>query len=322
MPRVNPNYGAGVGGADYEPTTIEELGSMIGKVAQSVIRENSTENYLSVFDKGFVKDGDTIEQAVILLAESQAYDKDGTHTLDRETSQKFAVKYFKSWTQKTFKKTIDISELRKVLNGQEDAENVSTKIVSSMTEGDKQEQYEDIRNMLPWGKQVADGGTGAVLVKAAEIAYDNVNDSIDYDKVLIAMKDTISGMKFTNTSFNIAGIKRRTKPEDIYLLMPYSLKNRIDVSKLAGLFNLEKAEIESKIIETDATVDNGYYYIYIVDKWAVLDYTRLYQMLNQLNAEGRFWNYYLHTDRLYGLSGLFDACYIKIAASAPQSQGE
>ena len=263
MSRVNPSYGAGVGGTDYEPTTIEELGSMIGKVAQTIIRENSTENRLSVFDKGFIEDGDTIEQAVILLAESQAYDKDGAHTLDRETSQKFAVKYFKNWTTKTFKKTIDISELRKVLTGKESPEDVSTKIVSSMTEGDKQEQYEDIRNMMPWGKQVADGGTGAVLVKAAEISYDTVNDSIDYDNVLIAMKDAISGMKFTNTNFNSAGIKRKTKAEDIYLLMPYTLKNRIDVSKLAGLFNLEKAEIESRIIETDDVVENGHYYIYI-----------------------------------------------------------
>ena len=53
------------------------------------------------------------------------------------------------------------------------------------------------------------------------------------------------------------------------------------------------------------------------DKNAVLDFTRLYEMLNQLNAEGRFWNYYLHTDRLYALSGLFDACYIKVANTAP-----
>lgn len=320
MSRVNPSYGAGVGGTDYEPTTIEELGSMIGKVAQSIIRENSTENHLSVFDKGFVQDGDTIEQAVILLAESQAYDKDGAHTLDRETSQKFAVKYFKNWTAKTFKKTIDISELRKVLMGKESPEDVSTKIINSTTEGDKQEQYEDIRNMMPWGKQVADGGTGAVLVKAATVDFDEINSTIDYKNTLIAMKDAISGMQFTNTSFNSAGIKRKTKLEDIIILMPYTLKNRIDVDELAGVFNLDKEEIKERIIETDDTVADGYYYIYIVDKWAVVDYTRLYQMLNQLNAEGRFWNYYLHTDRLYGLSGLFDACYIKIAATS-QNQG-
>ena len=317
MARVSPTYDDGVGGGNFEPTTIEELGNMIGKIAKSVIRENSTVNHLSVFDKGLVDNGDTIEQAVVLLAESQAYDSTGAHTLDRETSAKFAVKYFKDWTAKTFKKSVDLPELRKVLTKEHSASDISAKIVSSTTEGDRQEQYEDIRNMMAWGRQSADGGTGAMLVRAETVPYDSVNNSIDYKQVLVALKDAISGMKFTNTSFNVGNVKRRTLPEDIYILMPYQLKNRIDVEELAGVFNLDKAEIKDRIIEMDTTNESGYYYIYVVDRWAVLDYTRLYEMLNQLNAEGHFWNYYLHTERLYGLSGLFDACYIKIANTAP-----
>ena len=97
---------------------------MIGKVAKSIIRENTAVQHLSVFDKGIVDNGDTIEEAVVLLAQSQAYDKDGAHTLDRETSAKFAVKYFKNWTPKTYKKTIDFSELRKVLTKEKSAADV------------------------------------------------------------------------------------------------------------------------------------------------------------------------------------------------------
>ena len=317
MSRVSPTFKAGVDGDDFVPATITELGEMIGKIAESVIRENSTVNHLAVFDKGLVDNGDTIEQAVVLLAESQAYDSTGAHTLDRETSAKFAVKYWNDWTAKAYKKSIDLPQLRKVLTKQVSASDVSSKVVSSLSEGDRQEQYEDIRNMMAWGRQSADGGTGAMLVRAETVAYDTVNDTIDYKKVLVAMKDAISGMKFTNTSFNVGSVKRRTLPEDIFILMPYQLKNRIDVEELAGVFNLDKAEIKDRIIEIDTTNESGYYYIYIVDRWAVLDYTRLYEMLNQLNAEGHFWNYYLHTERLYGLSGLFDACYIKIANTAP-----
>ena len=317
MARVNPTYGSGENGEDYTPTTIEEFGNMIGKIAKSVIRENTTENHLSVFDKGFVENGDTIEEAVVLLATSQAYDRNGEHTLDRETSQKFAVKYFKDWTPKTFKKTIDLSELRKVLVNEKSAADVSAMVISSTTEADKQEQYEDIRDMLSWGRQSADGGTGNVLVNAETVAYDTVNNSIDYKSVLVAMKNAFSGMKFVNANFNSAQIKRRTKEEDIYVLMPYQLKNKLDVEELAGVFNLDKAELKKRIIETDSGNENGFYYIYILDRNAVLDFTRLYELLNQLNAEGRFWNYYLQVDRLYGLSALFDACYIKVQNTAP-----
>ena len=60
---VSPTYSGGVAGANYEPTTITELGGMIGKIAYSVIRENTANDPLAVFDKMPVNKGDTIEQA-------------------------------------------------------------------------------------------------------------------------------------------------------------------------------------------------------------------------------------------------------------------
>lgn len=313
---VSPTYQGGTNGGDFTPTTITELGAMIGKIAYSVIRENTAEDHLAVFDKMPINKGDTIEQAVVKMAESLAYDEDGDDALKREDSVKFAVKYFKSWTRKKFKKTVDVPEIRKVLTNEVDVSDVSAKIVSSMTEGDKQEKYENVRDLLTWGRQSADGGTGAVLVRAETVSFDSTNSTIDYKAVLVALKNAVSGMKFVNTSFNSISLKRRTRPEDIYILMPYQLKNKLDVEELAGVFNLDKAEIKNRIIETDTGLESSrYYYIYVVDKHAILDFTRLYEMIDEKNADGLFWNYYLHTERLYALSPLFDACYIKVDAT-------
>ena len=310
---VSPTYGAGVAGNAYTPTTISEMGNMIGKIAYSVIYDNSAKDPLAVFDKLPVDKGDTIEQAVVKMAESLSYDSTGANALSRETTEKFAVKYFKDWTRMKFKKTVDIAEIRKVLSNEIDVSDVSAKIVSSMTEGDVHEKYLAVRNLLKWGRQSADGGTGAVLVKADTVAYDSVNSSIDYKGVLVSLKDTLKGMQFVNSSFNSASLERRTRPEDIYIIMPYKLKNRIDVEELAGVFNLDKAEIKERIIEVDTEIESGAFYVYVVDKHAILDFTRLYQMVDQLNADGLFWNYFLHTERLYALSALFDGCYIKVA---------
>lgn len=316
MAQVSPTYGKGVAGDDYTPMTIAEMGEMIGKIAYSVIRENTAEDHLAVFDKMPINKGDTIEQAVVKMAESLAYDSEGSDALKREDSVKFAVRYFKDWTRKKFKKTVDISEIRKVLSEEHEVSDVTGKIVSSMTEGDKQEKYENVRDLLAWGRQSADGGTGAVLVKAETVNYDATNSTIDYKGTLIALKNAVSGMKFVNSTFNSISLKRRTRPEDIYILMPYQLKNKLDVEELAGVFNLDKAEIKNRIIETDTGVEGGSYYIYIVDKHAVLDFTRLYEMMDEKNADGLFWNYYLHTERLYALSPLFDACYVRVVAQA------
>ena len=311
---VSPTYGNGVAGDNYTPMTIAEMGEMIGKIAYSVIYENSAEDRLAVFDKMPVDKGDTIEQAVAKMAESLSYDSTGAGALSRETTEKFAVRYFNDWTRKKFKKTVDIAEIRKVLSEQIDVSDVSSKIVSSMTEGDKQEKYENVRDLLTWGRQSADGGTGAVLVKAETVNFDSVNSTIDYKGTLVALKNAVSGMKFVNANFNSISLKRRTREEDIYILMPYQLKNKLDVEELAGVFNLDKAEIKDRIIETDTGVEGGSYYIYVVDKHAILDFTRLYEMMDEKNADGLFWNYYLHTERLYALSPLFDGCYIRVVA--------
>ena len=126
-------------------------------------------------------------------------------------------------------------------------------------------------------------------------------------------------MQFVNDKYNVAQIKKKTNAEDIYIIMPYTLKNKLDVEELAGVFNLDKADIKDKIIEIDTEADlDGFQYVYIVDKYAILDYTRLYEMLNQLNADGRFWNYFLHVERLFGISPLFDAGYLKVATTSQE----
>lgn len=312
-----PTYISGVSGEDYEPTTIAEMGEMIGKVALSVIWDNTAENHLSDFDKGFIENGDTIEQAVSIMAESLPYDKQGTDALKRENSKKFEVLYFKDWNRVKFKKTVDIPEIRKVLTKDKTAADVAAKIVSTMTEGDIQEKYENTRDLFDWATD------NNYIGKIVTVPYDSVNSSIDYKETLVAMKDGVSGMKFVNTEYNVAGLKRRTRKEDIRILIPYALKNRIDVEELAGVFNLDKSEIKDKIIETDSVKDSdGNYRIIITDIHAVLAYTRLYEMIDEKNGDGLFWNYYLHVERMYAFCGLFDSLCIKVATTVPNEETE
>ena len=74
---------------------------------------------------------------------------------------------------------------------------------------------------------------------------------------------------------------------------------------------LEKDKIDAKIIEIDDD-DN---YIYVLDQKAILDYTRLYEMATQLNADGLFYNYFLHINDLFAISPLFNTYCIVTAGT-------
>ena len=194
--------------------------------------------------------------------------------------------------------------MKKYLTGEISAEEVAEKIVAALAQSDTQELYEGIKSLLAWGSSAGSfGDNDAVFTYLGDVAGDGTK--YDYNGILKKIKNTVKGMTFVNNSFNKAGIKRATRLEDIIIVMPYSLATDTNVDSLSGFFNLDKAEIKNRIIEVD-TNDNK---VYILDKYAVLVYTRLYQMLTQLNADGAFYNYYLHIDRMFALSPLFDSAF-------------
>ena len=317
------NFTPGVEPDDYVPTTISGMGDAIGKIAEQVIRQFSAKNPLALFEKMPVNNGTTIEQMFVEMVESQAYDRSGANALTRKDPS-IVVRYFDDWTPAKFHTSVDTSEIRKVLIGEKSASDIATKIVSVLSQSDTNEKYQTLKSLLANARQEADGGTGNVknsLIKYSTVAYDEVNSTVDFKKLLTELRDVVDGMTFVNDDFNTAEIKKYTNREDIVIVMPYKLRNKIDVQDLAGVFNLEKTEIKDRIIVVDTEAEEGYDYVYVLDKMAILDYTRLYEMLNQLNADGRFWNYFLHVERMYGISPLFDACYLKVGVES-QEQGE
>ncbi|WP_291630651.1 hypothetical protein [Clostridium sp.] len=303
---ITNNFEKGKLGTAYVPNTYEELGNSIGKVAFQIIREVTAINPLATFSKIPVNNGDTIEQDIIKLVEAQGYDPTGAGALSRDNTEKMAVRLFNNWERHKYKTTVDISKIRKILTDGKGSEEVAQRLVAVLSESDTNDHFQTLKALLTWGRTESNTGLDdQALVNLGSVAKSGT--AIDYKGILKKIKDTIKGMQFVNTSFNKAGIKRRTMAEDIRIIMPYTIKNAIDVDELSGVFNLSKAEIESKIIETDTDE----HYIYIVDQNAILDFTRLYEMVSQLNADGLFFNYFLHVERLFAISELFDGCFFE-----------
>ena len=294
---------AGYDYANYSPNTYSDF-DMIGKIAQQVIRNVQGKNPLDVFDKMPINNGDTIEQVVVGLVAEKTYDPTGASALARISSNNLGVRYFKDWSRTKFDYTIDIAKARKVMLEGTGVGELTEKMVASLSESDIHAKFESIKALFSWA------ATNSILKDLGTIYGDGTDYS--YKKILKKIKDTVKGMQFVNTSYNTLSFPRSTQKEDIYILMPYTLKNAIDVDELAGVFNLDKAEIRDKIIELDTSDDK----IYIVDKNAVLVYTRLYEMADQKNADGLFWNYFLHVERLYAISPLFDGCFFSVTTAA------
>lgn len=292
------NANVGVGSAQFNNEYSEEYG-LVFKLAKSSILGVKSTNPLDTFDKGIVENGTIIEQAVIKLAESYAYDKNAVDVFAKKYPE-LAVRYFKDYTEKQYETTVNFNELRKVIMAGQSVERVAENIVANLTESDGFEDYVNSKQVLTYASTVQGDNTPMIKV-GADIAI------TDPKAILKAIKNTVKGMTFVNSDYNRSGIKRSTPKDRIVIVMPYKIKNALDVDELAGVFNLSKAELEERIIEIDEGNN-----IYIMDKEAFVKYTRLYLMTDQWNAKALSMNYFLTVHRMYAFSELFDSAFITV----------
>lgn len=309
---ISNNFQPSQTGSTYVPNTYSSYDDMIGKIAFQIIKEVETKNPLAVFDKMPVENGDTIEQAVVKLIDGNAYDPTGANALTRDTATKVAVRYFNNWERNTYKTTIDYSEIRKVLTTGKGATEVADKIVSALSQSRIHDKFKSLVGLLKWGRAVGSYDVSTAVIQSSGTAIPAGGDGrIDAKAVLREIKNTIKAFTFVSTSFNVPQIKQSSSVDDIYIVMSYKMKTALDVDELAGVFNLEKDRIDAKIIE----IDDDDAYIYVLDERAILDFTRIYEMVNQLNADGLFWNYFLHVSDLFAISPLFNTYVIQVAGN-------
>lgn len=295
---VTPTYAAPITAANYEPT-VNVLGP-IEKIARQAVFNVIADDRLSPLEKGALNNGADVEQIVVQLAESTAYNPDSVTNFSANNPN-LAVRYFKAHTERTYKVKVADKEIRKIrLAGSE--EDIAGMIASSLTNGYIQENYEAIRDMF----EDSDIRDTAVTLSATV-------EKNDYKAILLAIKNAVSGMTFVNDDYNGAGIRRRTRLDDIVILMPYTVKNAIDVNELAGVFNLSKDELPGRMIEIDSANAD---FIYILDRNAAQIYTFYYGMESARNIDGKYTEFNLTVDKMYALSPLFDVTSIRLVEPA------
>lgn len=280
-------------GSDNYTATINDVYGLVEKVAKQSFMGVDSDNPLSHFYKGDIDKGTVIEQWMIQLCESYAFDKDAVDVF-KGADPDYVVRYFKDWTERQYEATVRDDEIRKILKGENSVEDVASKIIANLTESDENENFENLKGVLAYIKtQTESAGT-------AETGSD----------FLKLVKNAVDKMKFMNSTYSVAGAKYRCPLDRIRIVMPYGVKNSVDVDTLASLFHVEKAEILEKIDVIDT--EDGI--VHILDESAVLWFRRLSEIEPARNAKARKTIYYKTVDDLFAYSPIFKATYIDASA--------
>jgi hypothetical protein len=286
------NYEIGV---DFDNLTVGDTYDVLEKIANTIIETVEGKNPFAVLNKGKVETGVIVEQIVAKLATAYAFDNTAVDVFTK-TAPDLVVRYFKDWTENQYSCTIEEQEIKRIVGSADNLSKLAGVMIASMTNSHDNDIYQTMLGLMT---DVANDATPIqteVTLSATPSA----------EELITAIRDTIKTMTFCNNTYCPAGFVTKSAIENIMLAIPYKVLNKLDVTKLANVYNLEKADLMGHIIETDQA-DN---YIFIFDKNAFGWYTRMLDVTSERNQKGHYTNYWLTAQELPYFSPLFNSTFI------------
>ena len=262
----------------------------IEKIGKLVVVQAKSRNPLNVFDAGYLPTGKIWEELGIPFVASTETPATGTSAFGNKNPELPAF-FYQSWNKRTYQTTVSDADMRAIILANMAADDMAEKLTASLTESEGDDDY---NSMLAVLKDEA--------FKTAHPAEEVTTNTDDLLRRLrtVAKDMTFANDKYYSTAAKGKGWKSSAALENIYILIPTTVLEMVNISTLSKLFNLTQAEMLGKIVEIDTT-DN---LIYIVENTAIGYYSRLRDFRMGFNYTTGKDEAFLYTEKQYFWSGL------------------
>ena len=305
---------------EYAPTRNAFVDTLINRIAMVLVTSRTWANPWSVFKRGTMDLGETIEEVFVNLARPFQFNPDNAEkTVFRREFPDVRVTFHRLNYQKFYKVTISQQQLRTAFLAWSGISDLVTRIIDSLYTGMNYDEYITMKYMLC--RAVLNGGIGGYKV-ADFTSNNNLGD------LIASVRGTVNNMEFLSPQYNAAGVMNATVRGEVYVFLDTMLDARVDVSVLAAAFNMDRAEFIGRRILVDGWGrhdaarlaelfgDDPDYTPFTADDLAVLDgigaivadrnvwmvFDNLEEMESINNGEGLYYNYWLHSWRTFSMS--------------------
>lgn len=305
----------------YTPLQNEFLNALVNRIARVIITSKMYSNPLSMFKKGIIDFGETIEEIFVNIANPHQYDVEESESkvFAREIPDVRAAFHTLNY-KKFYKQTIQNKDLNQAFLSWDGITDLISKIVNAMYTAANYDEFVTTKYML--AKAILDGRLSAITV-----------DANDAKGAVTKIKGVSNALTFMSNNYNVAGVQTFTDKNDQYLLVNSQFDSEIDVEVLASAFNMSKAEFMGHRILIDGfgTLDvtrlNALFKddpnyeelsqdtltalnaipAVLVDKNFFMIFDNMYEFTENYNGQGLYWNYFYHTWKTFSMSPFANA---------------
>lgn len=297
----------------------EFLSALVNRIGRVLVTSKMYDNPWSMFKKGTLEFGETIEEIFVNIAKPFQFDPNvaETNLFKREIPDVRSAFHIMNY-QKYYKTTIQNDQLRQAFLSWQGITDLIAKIVDSMYTGANYDEFQTMKYML--AKHILNGRMYPVTIPAVTEA--------NMKTIVSTIKGVSNNYEFMSNKYNIAGVQNFSKKKDQYLLINSNFDANMDVEVLASAFNMDKAQFTGQRVLVDSfgsldierlgilfADDPTYTEIsesdlqaldtipcVLVDKEWFMIFDNFYNFTEQYNGEGLYWNYWYHVWKTFSVS--------------------
>ena len=305
----------------YPTLQNEFLSSLVNRIGRVLVTSKMYQNPWSMFKKGMLEFGETIEEIFVNIAKPFQFDPAvaETNLFKREIPDVRAAFHIMNY-QKFYKATVSNDQLRQAFLSWNGITDLIAKIVDAMYTGANQDEFLTMKYLL--AKHILNGHLHPVTIPEATAANSK--------EIVSAIKGISNKFEFLSSEYNLTGVENDSQKNDQFMIVNSIFDAVMDVNVLATSFNMDKAEflghrvlvnsfgltkgenarlallyaddITYKEITADESAALDAIPAIIVDRDWFMVFDNFYNFTENYNGEGLYWNYFYHTWKTFSIS--------------------
>lgn len=314
----------------YQPLQNAFLSALVNRIGRVIITSRLYENPWAVFKKGLLEYGETVEEIFVNLAKPHQFDPEVAESeiFKREIPDVRAAFHTMNF-QKFYKTTVSNDQLRQAFLSWEGITDLIGKIIEALYTGANYDEFITMKYLV--ARMALSGNMYPLNVPT--ISADNAKS------IVSKIKGVSNTLEFMSSEYNYAGVSTYTDKRYQYLILNAEFDATIDVEVLASAFNLSKAEFMGQriLVDSFANQDTARLNILfandpnytpfteeeltaletipavLVDRDWFMIFDNYYNMTEQYNGQGLYWNYWYHVWKTFSTSPFNNAIVMTTA---------
>lgn len=308
----------------YDVLYNDFLNALVNRIGRVIITSKLYRNPWADFKRGLLEYGETIEEIFVNIAKPFQFDPATAETevFKREIPDVRAAFHTMNY-QKFYKVTISNDQLRQAFLSWDGITDLIGRIIDSLYTGANYDEFLTMKYMI--ARMALNGNMHPINIPDVTAA--------NAKSVVTTIKAISNSLEFMSSAYNAAGVATYTDKYDQFIILNAEFDATIDVEVLASAFNMDKAEFMGRRIVVDSfsnldnarlaelfAEDSGYVEIsgddltklssipaILVDRDWFMIFDNYYNMTQQYNGQGLYWNYWYHVWKTFSTSPFANA---------------